>query len=81
MPFVREGSGGEGREVKEGVVRGRGSRGIWGQEEGGEDIQKEGSYQRNEPGKFLECTHGLFSSFPDINTEMNKADLSDKTAP
>ena len=62
-------------------MRGKERRGIWGQEEGGEDIQKEGSYQRNEPGKFLKCTHGLLPSFPDINTEMNKADLSDKTAP
>ena len=62
-------------------MRGKGRRGIEGQEEGRENIQKEGSYQKNEPSKFLKCTHGLFPSFPDINTDMNKADLSDKTAP
>ena len=64
LPLVREGSGGEGREVRNGVVKARGRRGIWGQEEGREDIQKEGSYQRNEPGIFFLCTHGSLTSFP-----------------
>ena len=43
MPFIGEGSGGEGREVREGVVKARGRRGIWGQEDGGDDIKQKGS--------------------------------------
>ena len=81
MPFIREGSGDEGWEVKEGVVRGRGRRGILGQKREEGTYRRKGAIREMTLVGFIKCTHGLFSSFPDINTDMNKADLSDKTAP
>ena len=67
----------EGRWGK-GIMRGRGNRNL-----GTRIRRKENTVRRKLTEKWAwwmhSCLHGFLPSFPDIHTDFNKADLSDKT--
>ena len=72
----KEGSGGEGREVREGGRKRKRGGGIYRDMKGEErKYRKKVAIRKMSPVFFKKCTNGVLPSFEGIHTDMSKADL------